>query len=93
MGKFGIKIEKLAENDLKKHFKAGNKATISKINKILVELSDHPYTGTGNPEQLKYDLHGFWSRRINQKDRMVYKVNEHIVTVYIISAMGHYSDK
>ena len=93
MGKFGIKIEKLAENDLKKHLKVGNKATISKINKILIELSIHPYTGTGQPEQLKYELQGYWSRRINQKDRMIYKVQENIVTVFVISAMGHYSDK
>ncbi len=56
MGKFGVKIEKLAENDLKRHFKVGNKATISKINKILEELTIDPYTGTGNPEQLKYEL-------------------------------------
>ena len=59
MGKFGVKIEKLAENDLKRHFKVGNKATISKINKILEELTIDPYTGTGNPEQLKYELQGF----------------------------------
>jgi toxin YoeB len=46
--------------------------------------------GTGNPEALKYELIGFWSRRINQKDRLIYKVEHETVTVYVISAMGHY---
>ncbi len=69
------------------------KSVIKKIERILYELSEHPYVGTGNPEQLKYELTGFWSRRINQKDRMIYKVEEDIVTVYVVSAMGHYDDK
>jgi len=59
----------------------------------LKELEDHPYVGTGNPEPLKHELSGKWSRRINQKDRMVYEVKEKIVTVEVLSAMGHYSDK
>jgi toxin YoeB len=93
MGKFRVKIEKIAENDIQKHLKSGNKSTIRKIEIILLELSEHPYTGIGQPEQLKYELSGYWSRRINQKDRMIYKVEENIVTVFVLSAMGHYSDK
>jgi len=42
---------------------------------------------------MKYDLSGFWSRRINRKDRLIYRVQENIVTVEVISAMGHYSDR
>lgn len=93
MGKFRIEITAKAESDLKKHFKAGNKSTLKKIEQILIELSLHPYTGTGKPEQLKHDLAGFWSRRINQKDRMIYSVEEQKVIVEVISALGHYSDK
>jgi toxin YoeB len=93
MGKFRIKIEDLAERHIAKHYKSGNKATINKIATILQELSEHPYTGTGQPEQLKYNLIGYWSRRINYKDRLIYRVNEDIVTVYVIAAMGHYFDK
>ncbi|MFI5138324.1 MAG: Txe/YoeB family addiction module toxin [Sphingobacteriales bacterium] len=66
---------------------------MKKIEKILVELSETPYTGTGNPEALKYELSGFWFRKINQKDRLIYKVEENIVTVFVISAMGHYNQK
>jgi len=60
---------------------------------ILYELSEHPYTGSGQPEQLKHNLQGFWSRRINQKDRMIYSVDEDTVIVEIVSTIGHYSDK
>ena len=93
MGQFKLKIEELAEKHIRQHFKSGDKASIKKIEKILFELSETPYAGIGNPEPLKYELTGFWSRRINQKDRMIYKVEADIVTVFVISAMGHYSQK
>jgi len=93
MGQFKLKIEELAEKHIKQHFKSGDKASIKKIEKILLELSETPYTGLGNPEPLKYELSGFWSRKVNQKDRLIYKVDENIVTVFVISAMGHYSHK
>ena len=76
-----------------KHKKSGNKQNLVKISKIIEELREHPFTGIGKPELLKYDLQGLWSRRINQKDRLIYEVVEDVVTVYIISAMGHYEDK
>ncbi|MGC4129969.1 MAG: Txe/YoeB family addiction module toxin [Bergeyella sp.] len=93
MGKFRIEIKPEAQKDLEKHYKSGNKASIKKIETILVELEDHPTTGTGQPEPLKYELTGKWSRRINQKDRMVYSIDEDTVMVEVLSAMGHYSDK
>ena len=93
MGKYKIKVEKAARRDLKAHLKSGSKSTILKIETIFKELAHHPYSGIGNPEQLKYDLSGYWSRRINKKDRLIYKVEENIVTVLVVSAMGHYFDK
>ena len=93
MGEYIIVLEARAEKDLKRHYKAGNKSTIHRINQIYDELKTHPKTGIGNPEALKHDLTGYWSRRINQKDRLIYKIDENIVTVFIISAMGHYNDK
>ncbi|GGH14570.1 Txe/YoeB family addiction module toxin [Mucilaginibacter phyllosphaerae] len=93
MGQFKLKIEELAQKHLKQHYRSGDKGNIKKIEKILLELSQTPYTGTGSPEQLKYELTGFWSRRINQKDRLIYKVEEGIVTVFVVSAMGHYHSK
>ena len=70
--------------------KSGNKPVLNKIRKLLDELTEHPYTGTGQPELLKYDLAGFWSRRINQEHRLVYAVDEKTITVTVISAKGHY---
>jgi toxin YoeB len=93
MGKFRIEITKEAQKDIEKHFKSGNKVSINNISKILIELIDNPYEGIGRPEQLKYEYSGYWSRKINQKDRLIYRVEEEIITIYIVSAMGHYFDK
>ena len=93
MGKFRVEVTKVANQDLEKHKKSGNKITIKNIAKILIDLTENPYEGFGNPEPLKYEYSGFWSRRINQKDRMIYRVDDDIVTVFVVSAMGHYSDK
>lgn len=93
MGKYFVDFEPLARKDLKAHFKSGDQASIKKISKILEELVETPFTGEGKPEELKYQLTGFWSRQINKKDRMIYKVEEEIVTVIVISAMGHYLNK
>jgi len=93
MGKYFVEITPDAKNDLKGHFKSGNNGIIKKIEKILLQLSETPYEGEGRPEQLKHDFSGYWSRRISQKDRMVYRVEETVVTVFVVSAMGHYKDK
>lgn len=93
MGKYFVEFDDIARKDLKAHYKSGNKATIKKIEKILLELTENPFSGEGQPEELKYNFKGFWSRRINQKDRIVYRVEEDIVMVYVVSAMGHYFDK
>ncbi len=63
------------------------------MDKIFIELEKHPRTGTGKVEALKDNLSGYWSRRLNQKDRLIYKIEDKIVTVTVISAQGHYSDK
>ena len=81
-----------AERDLLIIKKSGNKAAINKIQQIFKELSNTPYEGTGNTEALKYELSGYWSRRINKKDRLIYQVNENEVLVLVISALGHYDD-
>ncbi|MFN3640566.1 MAG: Txe/YoeB family addiction module toxin [Flavobacterium sp.] len=93
MGKFRIEIKPDAQKDLEKHYKSGDKASIKKIEKILLELSENPFLGIGQPEPLKHELSGYWSRRINQKDRIIYRVDENIITVFVLSALGHYEKK
>jgi Txe/YoeB family toxin of toxin-antitoxin system len=92
MGKYIIELTDLAKEQLLKHKKSGNKVNLNKISKIFDDLENNPFVGVGNPEQLKHNLSGFWSRRINQKDRLIYSVNDVLVLVEVISAMGHYSD-
>ena len=71
--------------------KINDKSTIKKLEKIILELSNNPTIGVGNPEQLKHNLSGYWSRRINKKDRLIYQVIEEPEKwVVIISALGHY---
>ena len=93
MGDYRIIIKSTAKKDLAKHKKSGHQKNKANISKIIEELKIHPYTGIGKPEQLKHNLSGYWSRRINKKDRLIYKVVEDVVTVYIVSAMGHYEGK
>lgn len=93
MGKFRIEVRDVAERHIAKHYKSGDKKSIKTIQKIFLELAENPFEGIGNPEPLKFELTGFWSRRINSKDRLIYFVEEEVVTVYVVSAMGHYSDK
>ncbi len=68
-----------------------DKKTVKKINELLKDIDRNKYTGLGKPEPLSGDLSGFWSRRINDKDRLVYKVENNEIKV--ISCRYHYSDK
>jgi len=82
-----------AEEDLRRHAKAGNKILMNKISKLLLELEEHPETGTGKPKKLKYRGEEYWSRRIDGKHRMEYTIDNEIVNVLLISLWGHYDDK
>ena len=90
---YTLELTKTALEDIEKHKKAGDKTLLKKIEKLLLELTEHPRTGTGQPKQLKHELEGLYSRRINQKHRLVYDIEDKIVTVHVISAHGHYDDK
>jgi toxin YoeB len=65
----------------------------NKLAKLLAELVEHPYTGTGRPEKLKHVYSGKYSRRITLKHRLVYSVNDNEITVEVINVLGHYDDK
>ncbi len=79
--------------DIQAHKKAGQKSVLEKINQLIAELREHPFTGTGNPEPLKYNMKGHWSRRITHKHRLIYMIEEQKITVLLVSALGHYDDK
>lgn len=64
-----------------------------KLEKLIAELAQHPFTGTGHPEPLRGDRSGQWSRTITKKHRLVYEVHNDVVVVLVLSAYGHYDDK
>lgn len=77
-----------AKKDIQYHKKSGSIIIYRKIQLLLNELTEHPFTGTGKPEPLKYNLTGFWSRRITKEHRLIYEVIE--PDVIVVSALGHY---
>lgn len=82
-----------AKRHLEQWRKSGQKKVLLKIVGLFEELREHPTTGTGKVEQLRGDLEGYWSRRINKDSRLIYKIEEQIVTVFVVSLKGHYGDK
>lgn len=73
--------------------KAHEPKAYEKFLSFLSELSEHPRTGTGHPEQQKGLPEGRWSRRLSKKHRLIYRIYEREVVVLVISAYGHYDDK
>lgn len=54
---------------------------VQRINDLIKEITRTPYTGTGKPEPLKHALSGYWSRRINDEHRIVYRVADDSVLI------------
>jgi toxin YoeB len=61
---------------------------LRKINELIKDISRHPYLGIGKPESLKFDLQGFWSRRIDREHRLVYQIMGNELIIY--SCRFHY---
>ena len=69
-------------------WQVSDKKKLKRINSLIKETLRHPKDGIGNPEQLKHQLLGFWSRRIDKEHRLVYSFTETEVT--IVSCRNHY---
>ena len=65
-----------------------DKKVFIRINKLLDDTRRNPFKGTGQPEPLKHQLKGFWSRRITWEHRLVYKVTDDAIIV--VSCKFHY---
>ena len=68
-----------------------DRKTLKRINSILKDISRNPYEGIGKPEGLKGNLSGYWSLRIDDKNRLVYRVKNEQIEVY--QCKNHYEDK
>ena len=88
-----IRFTKTALDDLTYWKKNGNKQIQLKIEALLADIAEHPFTGIGKPEPLRFELAGHWSRRINSEPRIVYRVEGEQIVVVIISMRYHYCSK
>lgn len=68
-----------------------DKKTLKKINQLLKDIDRNGYDGIGKPEPLVGDLSGYWSRRIDDKNRIVYKIDNN--QIIIVQCGSHYRDK
>lgn len=90
---YAVTFDSQVEGDIVKHIKAGNKKLVGRIDILVKELTEHPRNGTGKPEQLKNYSVETWSRRIDDKHRLVYEIHDNELMVIAISAYGHYGNK
>ncbi|SUO96700.1 Txe/YoeB family addiction module toxin [Suttonella ornithocola] len=70
------------------YWQGQDKKTLKRINKLIQDTLRTPQTGIGKPEALKENLSGFWSRRIDETNRLVYAIDDQMIT--IISCRYHY---
>ncbi|PKH04327.1 Txe/YoeB family addiction module toxin [Psychromonas sp. MB-3u-54] len=70
------------------YWQGQDKRTLKRINKLITDTKRSPFEGIGKPEPLKENLSGFWSRRVDESNRLVYTVNDSHITV--ISCRYHY---
>ena len=72
------------------YWQSQDKKTIKRINELLKDVSRNPFQGIGKPEPLKGEFSGFWSRRIDDTNRLVYRIRDGYLE--ILSCKGHYND-
>lgn len=82
-----IQFQQSAFNDYQQ-WALDDKKIFLKIGGFIKEITRTPFTGTGKPEPLKGNLSGFWSRRITDEHRLVYKVEKDVL--YIAGCKSHY---
>jgi len=70
------------------YWQTQDKKTLKRINKLIADVKRSPFDGIGKPEPLKENISGFWSRRLDDTNRLVYAVDDTAITV--ISCRYHY---
>jgi toxin YoeB len=90
---YTIELTNEAIEDIERHRRSGDRKILLKIDKLLNELREHPLTGTGKPERLKHFEHPTWSRRISDKHRLIYRIEDQKIIVIVLAFWGHYDDK
>ncbi len=70
------------------YWQRNNRQILNRINLLIQEIQRSPFEGIGRPESLRHGLAGYWSRRINDEYRMVYRVDDN--TLFIVQLRYHY---
>jgi len=86
-----IILTKRAKQDIL-FWKQNNQKYYTKVLDLIENIKFTPYSGLGKPEPLRYELSGYWSRRINNEHRLVYKLLKSSSTLVIHSCKGHYKN-
>ena len=73
------------------HWQLSDKKLLKRINKLIKDIQRNGYNGIGKPEPLKWNNSGYWSRRIDSVNRIVYRIDEHYV--YVVQCGSHYKEK
>ena len=73
------------------YWQAQDKKTLKRINALLKDIERNGYDGIGKPERLTGDLSAYWSRRIYEQNRIVYRIDSD--TIKIVQCGSHYRDK
>lgn len=91
---YAVLLSEQSKTELAAIKRSGDKKTLNKIAKLLIELQEHPRTGTGQVEHLRHFMfEETWSRRINKQYRMIYEIHDTEVHVSVVSLRSHYGDK
>lgn len=73
------------------YWQTEDKKTLKRINMLIKDIERNGHNGLGSPEPLKGNLSGFWSRRIDKKNRLVYRIVDNMIQ--IIQCRTHYGEK
>lgn len=72
------------------YWQSQDRRTLRRINQLLADIDRNGYTGIGKPEPLRGELAGWWSRRIDEANRIVYRIRDDMIE--LIQCGGHYGD-
>ncbi len=70
------------------YWQTTDKKTLKRINTLIQDIKRHPFTGVGDPEPLKHNWSGYWSRRIDREHRLIYKADA--TTIIFVQCRYHY---
>ena len=72
------------------YWQTQDRRTLKRVNELIKDIERDPFKGKGKPEPLRYEWQGYWSRRINDKDRIIYRIHNN--QLEIAACRSHYDD-